>query len=258
MSRRAFLVLLLLLLVVPAKAADCPWYYRMMGSLGIWQPQAVTLSTGIRVEPIFDRGFHRLDSIKITDEFGHEVIYERTNRSLKQLCDEQFYPPEFFYTGTFGGKVLDVGTGNGQLVFDLKAKDADVQGLDVFLTPKQIKSGLFRQADVRDTGYPTGEFKVIFATETILSYSDAAGVSRKADYHRRVLGELRRILVDDGVLRVSTVPLPTTNDSLGRIVVDEVSLQRQYAGTGMRVKSYQKRIEQRASVRGWIELEKVP
>ena len=140
------------------------------------------------------------------------LVEHYTNRALRA--------PETMmlerYRDALSGRVLELGCGAGRLSGHLLAVAQEFRGLDI--SPSMIAhcrraypGGRFEQGDLRDLSrYETGSLDVVFAPFNVLDVLDDAE-------RGRVLGEIRRMLADEGLLMMSThnlahapyIPKPT-------------------------------------------------
>lgn len=139
------------------------------------------------------------------DVFGSMITshtgarYVKTNRSVMDSIEEGVYPARFFKSSDLGGKnVLDVGTGGGQVVLDLRKKGANAIGIDIFSYPEHAQNPeLFQIADATDTKFPDKSFDRIYSGMSIFSFRDD-----NFDFKLETLNEMKRILKNDGRIRL--------------------------------------------------------
>lgn len=139
------------------------------------------------------------------DVFGSMITshtgarYVKTNRSVMDEIKEGVYPFWFFKSSDLEGKkVLDVGTGGGQVVLDLRKKGANAIGIDIFSYPEHAQNPeLFQIADATDTKFPDKSFDRIYSGMSIFSFRDD-----NFEFKLKILNEMKRILKDDGRIRL--------------------------------------------------------
>lgn len=125
--------------------------------------------------------------------------YIRTNRSIYDLMEEGTYPANFFAPSDLNGKdVLDVGTGGGQVVLDLQKRGAKAIGIDIYSYPEH--SELYKIADAADTKLPEKSYDRIYSAWSIFSFK-----SEKNDFKIKTLNEMKRILKDEGRIRLGAL-----------------------------------------------------
>ncbi len=116
-------------------------------------------------------------------------------------------PPEVMllvrYREALSGRVLELGCGGGRLSGYLLELASEFHGLDISRAmvshcQSAYPGGVFEQGDLRELShYGAGGFDVVFAPFNVLDVLDDAE-------RRRVLGEIRRILTNDGLMMMST------------------------------------------------------
>lgn len=180
---------------------------------------------------------------KLCNFDGQDVIsytgaqYVQTRRPLKELVEYGAYPIKFF-TDIKDKKVLDVGTGTGRLVLDMKKLGAKAIGIDIAphfnfkLHPKS-----FKIADAADTKFPSEHFDRIYSSWSIFTFDKDS-----YDFQVKVLKELTRILKSDGKIR------------LGMVNIAEIKKLTEKSGE---LKVTDKEVTQMALGDGWIELMKI-
>lgn len=146
--------------------------------------------------------------------------YNRSNRGFRQL--EYFYSKSILSIEALRGlKVLDIATGGGKFVRELRAGGVDAYGLDIALSSLQLPdifrlvaknglppegielssetgTGFFVQADAAQTGLAAHQFDRIFSTYGPFEYDTS-----NPTYLRQLLEEMRRILKVGGMLYIS-------------------------------------------------------
>ena len=152
--------------------------------------------------------------VRVNEELwaNSDLVEHYANRALR--------PPETLLLDRYGealcGRVLELGCGAGRLSGHLIALAGEFRGLDISRSMIEhcrgtYPGGHFEQGDLRDLSrYETASLEVVFAPFNVLDVLDDAE-------RRRVLGEIRRILADEGLLMMSThnlahaqyIPSPT-------------------------------------------------
>lgn len=127
--------------------------------------------------------------------------YDRTDRSLLHIKKYQYYPDSLMEVKELvGKKVLDIGTGGGTLVTELRTLGVDAHGLDIYLNESQRKLNYFHQKDALHTELASDQFDVIYSTISVFSYERE---------NRKLLTQLfletRRLLKPGGKLRLSPI-----------------------------------------------------
>lgn len=127
-------------------------------------------------------------------EQGEEIVYARTNRSLKSGFSR-------FYTDGLadlqGKRVLDAGTGDGAMVQDLRQNGVEAFGLDIHLNIDQQTKPYYLKASVEQTALASEQFDLILSGYSALFY-------RKDDlpFIVSTLKEFSRILKQGGKIRI--------------------------------------------------------
>lgn len=75
-------------------------------------------------------------------------------------------------------KILDLGTGFGVLVRDLRALGKDAYGIDIALDPKQKDEPYFFEASIFDTGFKPESFDLLISTYSVFSNAYRKQLSR--------------------------------------------------------------------------------
>ncbi|MBL7716427.1 MAG: class I SAM-dependent methyltransferase [Bdellovibrionales bacterium] len=126
---------------------------------------------------------------------GEETqTYMRTNRSLSLAT----YLPDFFRSSETISqkKVLDIGTGGGQVVTDLRDLGAEAVGVDVYLNSKQKKFSYFKEATAERLPFEEKSFDYVISGDSVFDSSYATQASDL--FMTNCLKELARVLKPDG------------------------------------------------------------
>lgn len=149
-----------------------------------------------------------LPPLKITTPAGDSFrsptgkIYVQTNRSVRTITGASpSYPTSFFNPAELKGKdVLDVGTGGGNLVLDMRGMGAKAVGIDIQSHLNHAKyPDFFKIADAKNTGFISESFDMIYSSWSVFSYAE------KFNFKVEVLTELKRILKKGGKVRLGAI-----------------------------------------------------
>lgn len=164
--------------------------------------------------------------------------YAQTNRSIVDMLKLGTYPITFF-RNIRGKNILDVGTGGGQIVLDMNKLGANAIGLDIAPSPNFKKyPKMFLVADAADTKLPEKSFDLIYSAWSIFSLGED-----NIDFKIKALKELKRILKDNGKIR------------LGCVDSDEIAELAKEVG-GLKIAESGKFANYNI-LRGWAELTKL-
>jgi SAM-dependent methyltransferase len=142
--------------------------------------------------------------------------YARTGRGIAELLGAKLtgaaasYPRELLDIARLRGKkVLDIASGSGTLVTDLRSQGIDAVGVDPYLNARQrANPQAFRQGGVEKLPFPDGSFDVIYSNWGPFVYDHTDDVKYAA-----YLKEVARVLRPGG--RVVITPfLPEDLESL--------------------------------------------
>jgi len=124
--------------------------------------------------------------------------FNRTGRKAKMFFNTDIFDRAYtfndlkeFVRDKNLGQVLDVGTGQGEFVDELREAGVDARGLDIWLDNKQMESGNFILASAHQTGLPDNSVDTIFIN-TFMHYG------MENEFRRKILEELARILRPGG------------------------------------------------------------
>ncbi len=115
------------------------------------------------------------------------------------------------------GRILDMGTGDGAFVMDMRDSGIEAYGLDIRESPTWQGHDYFRRAPMQNSGFPDGHFDVIYTTSSIFSYPYAEHLpphiaamveSVTPTDLENALREMKRILHDRGLIRIYGVSNP--------------------------------------------------
>lgn len=128
--------------------------------------------------------------------------YFPTGRSINELIQEKAYPEFFFKEEELKEKtILDVGTGKGQTVLEMRNLGANAFGIDIFPYEEHAKNPqYFTIADAADTKFPDKSFDMIYSAYSIFSFKDET-----IEFREKVLNEMKRILKDGGKIRLGAL-----------------------------------------------------
>ncbi|MFA6097270.1 MAG: class I SAM-dependent methyltransferase [Candidatus Paceibacterota bacterium] len=125
--------------------------------------------------------------------------FDRTNRDARWFFGTR-NPEQLreFVKDKNLGQTLDVGTGAGKFMDELREAGTDARGLDIWLDHKQIDSGNFILASAHRTGLPDNSVDTIFIN-TFMHYG------MENEFRKEILEELARILRPNGRILMSIV-----------------------------------------------------
>ncbi len=131
--------------------------------------------------------------------------YSITNRRLgKEVCCVSingYYPNHCLDLNKLKGKkVLDIGSGEGGFVKDLRKNDINAFSID-FNKAKHVNIGSHCRANATQMPFKSGIFDVIYSTWSLFSYSESQEIQIKA------LKEMSRVLKQGGKIRLSPINL---------------------------------------------------
>ena len=125
-----------------------------------------------------------------------DIDYARTNRNYEKLV--KLYGQSVLNLSELRGKrILDAGTGGGELVHHLREQQIDAVGIDIFLDEKQKNFSYFLEQDILNLNFKSESFDTIFSSFSILYYSQ----DKQEVY--LALVELKRILKKGGGIHIA-------------------------------------------------------
>lgn len=129
--------------------------------------------------------------------------YYSTNRNIKTLINERTYPDSFFDLSDLKDKdVLDVGTGGGAMVIEMKALGINATGIDISHTQIFDKyPAFFKVLDASNTKLPNSSLDRIYSSWSIFTYGE------DFNFKVKVMNELKRVLKNGGNIRLGRVNL---------------------------------------------------
>lgn len=135
-------------------------------------------------------------------------LYMRSGRSinfLKSMKSDTQIPPEWLDLSSLGsGKsVLDVGTGEGDLVEDLRSFGINAIGVDIVLSPAQTEKHYFREMDGALLDFETGSMSFVYSIWSVVSYE---GWNKgRNTIAQQALAEMIRVTKKGGRIRLVPV-----------------------------------------------------
>lgn len=127
--------------------------------------------------------------------------FMRTNRGYSELNDPLVrYKGKDSVTQAFSidhlvkRKVLDIGTGDGQLVEDLRSMGVETEGLDIVLNTEQKTKKYFIEADIREIPIRNESYDTIISAYNIFHYEHSS------EFYLEAIKEMHRILKPGGEL----------------------------------------------------------
>jgi SAM-dependent methyltransferase len=132
----------------------------------------------------------------------NSIYYHRTARGIKELLDADGGELNYFLKNSQKfilenrqKKILDLGCGDGNLVFDLKKieKTMNITGIDLYLSAKQKESPAFLSADAFALPFAQNSFDLILSTWSVFTYEPLGRLSQ-------LLVEAMRVLQSNGSL----------------------------------------------------------
>jgi|GEM_PF-5453759 len=130
--------------------------------------------------------------------------YDNSSRGIKEFTEEKIYPPEFMDASKLQGqRILDLGTGGGRFVRDLRKDGVDIIGLDTRYYPSHNENPeWFINKDIRNANLPENSFDIIYSAYSVFTYNDE-------DYQTQfeIMKEMTKILKPGGKIRLGLVDL---------------------------------------------------
>lgn len=140
-----------------------------------------------------------------------DIPYSITGRSYDVL-EKGTYPPRYLNDLTPDMRILDVGTGDGQFVEDLRDKGMSLaEGIDIGDALPEDKPYL-KQVAIEDVDYPENTFDRMFSSYSIFCYPEPESFQKTA------LEKMAKILKPGGKIRLA----PLRNKEELKSIVEQV------------------------------------
>lgn len=137
----------------------------------------------------------------VADGSENQTAFWRTYRTSERLEDLDKYPTGFFSEANFPGRVVEIATGDGALVKDLRAMGVDAHGIDIWLDDRQMEDPDFSLGLATHTGMPDESADHVIINNMINHLrEDHNWKAVPGDYEKQILAEAYRILRPGGRL----------------------------------------------------------
>ena len=143
----------------------------------------------------------------------------RSQRSMEMLFPNYPVPAESFLSG----RVLDVGTGTGNLVTELSRNGFAAYGIDIFLTLDQFMTPYFAPGMMQRTGFPDMFFTTIIANNSTYLLTGKTALDAIKEFHRLLIDGGNVIIYNDGAVDNIGAPqnmLKAVNELEGEFKID--------------------------------------
>lgn len=134
---------------------------------------------------------------------GSEIEFIQTNRSLDDLRGNGMTPIQFTFPARLmnisemvGKTVLDVPSGGGQLVMDLRAHNVEAYGVDVSLPDSLKDNPFFKQGSIYELPYKSLSVDIAYCNFFFM------GLDGHPELMRKSLEELKRVIKPSGKIRI--------------------------------------------------------
>jgi SAM-dependent methyltransferase len=138
------------------------------------------------------------------------TLFRYTNRNLSELQRQTLYPKELVGLDAFRGKkVVDLASGEGQVVEDLQREHIDAVGVDIYLGPYQKSKPYFVQASIDHVPVlESGAYDLAMSTQGPIKYQ-----IHDREFMLSIFREAHRLLKPGGTFIFSPIDLSDLVDS---------------------------------------------
>lgn len=193
----------------------------LLGANSEGKPKSLDTTCGTRLEKIgqvirerYDRKGNLIllnsEYVQVISPTGEEKLFVRAGGRWPSVSADSLLKPyltNFMKLTESKSEVLEIGTGGGETVEELRKKGVVAHGVDLILPPENLSKAYFREGSADETGYESDRFKIVFEHFGPIHYAEvlANGTSPEmANY----LIEIKRISKSGGKLIV-----PSAKDS---------------------------------------------
>jgi len=182
---------------------------------GLAHKEAVTYLDGTVATPQYYKG--EFTSVKI-DVPGHKsYYYERTSQPIQEYSIPVRMERQLLNGSYAGKRVLDVGTGGGKAVIQMRKASVEAHGVDIILDSSQRQTQHFHEYNMKDMDFPNNDFEVIISSFSFFMYKLTRAGERDYAEGLTIMKEFKRLARIGGKIVLGGTPARNVEDIVAAI-----------------------------------------